>query len=77
MGAVVLNGAHIGSNCIIGAHSLIPEGKSIPDNSLVVGSPGRVIRQLGEAEAEALRRSALSYQEKWRRYLKGLERSAR
>ena len=72
MGAVVLNGAQIGRNCIIGAHALIPEGKIIPDNSLVVGSPGRVVRQLGDAEAELLARSAQVYQQKWRRYAEGL-----
>ena len=46
IGAVVLNKAKIGKNCIIGAKSLITENKEIPDNSLVVGSPGKVIRQL-------------------------------
>ena len=76
MGAVLLNGVNIGRNCIIGAHALIPEGKTIPDNSLVVGSPGRVIRQLGDADAERLRGSARIYQQKWRRYAKGLGVSA-
>jgi carbonic anhydrase/acetyltransferase-like protein (isoleucine patch superfamily) len=73
MGALVMNGVKIGSNCIVGAHALIPEGKTISDNSLVVGSPGRVIRRLGDAEADALRRSALIYQQKWRRYASGLK----
>ena len=72
MGAVVLNGARIGRNCIIGAHALIAEGKIIPDNSLVVGAPGRVVRQLGEAEADAVRRTAEGYQKNWRRYAQGL-----
>jgi carbonic anhydrase/acetyltransferase-like protein (isoleucine patch superfamily) len=72
MGAVVLNGAQIGHNCIVGAHALIPEGKIIPDNSLVVGSPGRVIREVGDAQAEGLRQSALIYQQKWRRYAQGM-----
>ncbi|MEP5374260.1 MAG: gamma carbonic anhydrase family protein, partial [Hyphomicrobiales bacterium] len=45
MGATILNGAKIGSNCLIGAGSLIPEGKVIPDNSLVVGIPGKIIRE--------------------------------
>ncbi len=72
MSAVVLNGAQIGRNCIIGAHALIAEGKVIPDNSLVVGSPGRVVRQLGDAEAELLALSAQAYQQKWRRYAEGL-----
>ena len=72
MGAMVMNGARVGRNCIIAAHALIAEGKTIPDNSLVVGAPGRIIRQTGEAEAEGLRRSAQIYREKWRRYAQGL-----
>jgi carbonic anhydrase/acetyltransferase-like protein (isoleucine patch superfamily) len=72
MGAVVLNGAQVGRNCIIGAHALIPEGKTIPDNSLAIGSPARVVRQLGDAEAEAIKRAAQNYQTNWRRYTAGL-----
>ena len=45
IGSIILNNAKIGKNCIIGANTLIPENKDIPDNSLVVGSPGRVIRK--------------------------------
>ena len=44
MGATVLNGARIGRNCLVGANALIAEGKIIPDNSLVLGAPGRVVR---------------------------------
>jgi carbonic anhydrase/acetyltransferase-like protein (isoleucine patch superfamily) len=54
MNACILNGAKIGKNCIIGAHTLVPENKVIPDNSLVVGSPGKVVRQLTDDQAEAL-----------------------
>lgn len=68
IGATVLNRAVIGKNCIIGAHALIPEGKAIPDNSLVVGAPGRVIRTLGEAEAMFLKASAEHYVRNWKRY---------
>ncbi|MBN0252751.1 gamma carbonic anhydrase family protein, partial [Pseudomonas aeruginosa] len=46
--AVILNGAKIGKYCIIGANALIPEGKEIPDGSLVIGSPGKVVRELSE-----------------------------
>ncbi|MDO9637665.1 MAG: gamma carbonic anhydrase family protein [Pseudotabrizicola sp.] len=61
MGATVLNGAKIGRGCLIGAGALITEGKEIPDFSLVMGSPGRVVRTL-DAEAQArLLRSAESY----------------
>ena len=72
IGATVLNRAVIGKNCIIGAHALIPEGKVIPDNSLVVGAPGRVNRQLGEAEAGLLKASAEHSVRNWKRYAAGL-----
>jgi len=73
MGATVLNHARIGRNCIVGANALIPEGKEIPDNSLVVGMPGKVIRTL-DAEAEkALTHSAAHYVANWKRYASGLE----
>ncbi len=61
MGATILNGAQIGKGCIVGANALIPEGKVIPDGSLVVGMPGKIIRQL-DADAQAsLIRSADGY----------------
>ena len=47
--AVVLNGAKIGRNCLIGANALITEGKEIPDNSMVLGAPGKVVRELTAA----------------------------
>ena len=72
MGAIVLNGAQIGRNCLIGAGALITEGKIIPDNSLVVGAPGKVVRCLTEAEIEGLRDSAVGYQNNMRRFAKGL-----
>lgn len=68
IGAVVLNHAKIGKNCIIGAKALIGEGKIIPDNSLVVGAPGRVIRQLEPQQIQFLTLSALHYVENWKRY---------
>ena len=73
IGATILNGAVIGKNCIIGAHALITEGKQIPDNSLVVGAPGRVIKTLGEAQEQILRASALHYVENARRFRDGLK----
>ncbi len=72
MGATVLNGAKIGKNCLIGAGALITEGKEIPDGSLVMGMPGKVVRQLDEAAIDGLRLSALHYQENARRFAKGL-----
>ena len=72
MGATILNGARIGNGCLIGACALITEGKEIPDGSLVMGSPGKVVRIL-DAEAQArLLVSALGYQENARRYGAGL-----
>ncbi len=74
--AVVLNRAKIGKNCIIGAKSLIPEGREIPDNSLVVGSPGKVIRRLNDEQVGLLRLSAAHYVEKAKRYRESLKRVA-
>ncbi|NMG15968.1 gamma carbonic anhydrase family protein [Aromatoleum bremense] len=59
--AVVLNHAVIGKNCIVGANALIPEGKVIPDRSLVVGSPGRIIRELSDEDIAGLRTNAANY----------------
>ena len=72
MGAILLNGSVIGRNCIIGAGALIPENKDIPDNSLVVGSPGRVIRSVDENGVEQLAGAATVYVEKSKRYRSGL-----
>ncbi|WP_323036861.1 gamma carbonic anhydrase family protein [Pararhodobacter sp.] len=72
MGATILNGAKIGKNCLIGAGALITEGKEIPDGSLVMGSPGKVVRQLDEAAFANLRYSATHYQDNMRRYRDGL-----
>jgi carbonic anhydrase/acetyltransferase-like protein (isoleucine patch superfamily) len=72
MGATILNGARIGKNCLIGAGALITEGKEIPDGSLVMGVPGKVVRQLDEAAIQGLRGSALHYQENAARFAKGL-----
>jgi carbonic anhydrase/acetyltransferase-like protein (isoleucine patch superfamily) len=74
IGATVLNGAKIGRNCLIGAHALIPEGKVIPDNSLVMGAPGKVVREVSEGQAQALTASALHYVENWKRFRGGLVR---
>ena len=72
MGATVLNGAVIGRNCLIGAGALITEGKEIPDGSLVMGAPGKVVRALDAAAIEGLRASALHYQQNMRRFRAGL-----
>ncbi|HQO03994.1 MAG TPA: gamma carbonic anhydrase family protein [Spirochaetota bacterium] len=70
--AVVLNGAVIGENCIIGANALVTEGKEIPAGSLVLGSPGKVVRQITEEEKRTIADSAVHYVENFRRYRREL-----
>lgn len=70
--AVILNGAKIGKNCIIGANSLIGEGKEIPDGSLVMGSPGKVVRELTEVQKKMLEASAAHYVHNAQRYARDL-----
>ena len=72
IGAVVLNGAKIGRNCLIGAKALIPEGREIPDNSLVMGAPGKVVRELTPEQVARLGESAAVYVANWRRYRREL-----
>lgn len=72
MSATILNGAVIGKNCLIGAGALITENKVIPDGSLVMGAPGKVVRQLNDAQIEAITDSALRYQNNARRFQNGL-----
>jgi len=74
--AVILNNARIGKQCIIGANALVTEGKEIPDRSLVVGSPGRVVRALTDEEVQFVLRNAEHYVEKLRRYRTALEQQA-
>ena len=73
MNAVVLNRAKIGKHCLIGANSLITEGKEIPDGSVVMGSPGKIVRQMNEDERKMLEASAAGYVKQSRRYLNGLQ----
>lgn len=72
MGATVLNGAKIGKNCLIGANVLITEYKEIPDNSMVLGAPGKVVRQIDEAGEKMLAASAERYVKNARRYAAGV-----
>lgn len=72
MGATILNGARIGRNCLIGACALITEGKEIPDGSLVMGSPGKVVRTLSDEQIAGLMRSAEGYQRNAKRFQEGL-----
>ncbi|MCU0827853.1 MAG: gamma carbonic anhydrase family protein [Tabrizicola sp.] len=71
MGATILNGARIGKGCLIGACALVSEGKEIPDGSLVMGAPGRVVRELDPAARERLLLSATGYRANARRFALG------
>lgn len=72
MGATVLNGAKIGRGCLIGAGALVTEGKEIPDGSLVMGAPGRVVRQLDADAQLRLLDSATGYRRNMMRFKAGL-----
>jgi len=74
MGATVLNNVRIGANCLVGANALLTEGKEYPDNSLIVGSPGRAVRTLDADAVERLRLSARHYIENWQRFARGMKR---
>jgi len=76
IGSVVLNGAKIGKGCLIGAKALITEGKEIPDYSLVMGAPGKVVRKFTPEEAANLLKNSDSYQKNWKRFRDGLEEQA-
>ncbi len=66
MGSIILNGAVIGDNCIIAAGALITEGAVIPPNSLVMGSPGKVRREVSKEEIETVKYNAVRYEKLWR-----------
>ncbi len=72
MGATILNGAKIGNNCLIGAGALVTENKVIPDGSLVMGAPGKVVREMSEEAIEGLKKSAIGYQNNMRRFRDGM-----
>ena len=70
IGSIILNNAKIGKNCIIGANTLITENKVIPDNSLVVGSPGKVLRKVTNDETKAILENAKHYVDGSKKYKK-------
>jgi len=72
IGAVILNNVKIGKNCIIGAKALITENKEISDNSLVVGSPGKIIRKVTDEEVNLITKNANRYQDNWKKYSKSI-----
>ena len=68
IGSTILNKAKIGKNCIIGANTLVTENKVIPDNSLVLGSPGKVVRKVTDEEIKVIRENAKHYVTNSKRY---------
>jgi len=74
--SVILNGAIIGKNCLIGANTLIAEGKAIPDGSLVLGSPGRVLRRLSPEEIAEINSYSERYVQEFKRYQAGFRPEA-
>jgi carbonic anhydrase/acetyltransferase-like protein (isoleucine patch superfamily) len=74
MGSTILNRAKIGRNCIIGANTLISEGKEIPDNSLVMGAPGKVVKEISPQQVQLIKGSALHYVENWQKHRAKLTR---
>ncbi len=77
IGAIVLNGAVVGEDCMIGAHALVPEGKIIPPRSVVMGVPGKIVREVTDDDIARNRRTCANYQQNWRRFAEGLEPQAR
>jgi carbonic anhydrase/acetyltransferase-like protein (isoleucine patch superfamily) len=76
IGAIVLNTAVIGEECLVGAGTLIPEGKTYPARSLILGSPGKVVRELADDDVARMQRTANGYQQRWKRYVAGLRTQA-
>ncbi len=72
IGSIILNGARIGEECLIGANTLIAEGKDIPPRSMVLGSPGRIVRQLTDDDVARFGGAAGRYVENWQRFAAGL-----
>lgn len=68
IGSIILNGAAIGDECVIGANTLIAEGKVIPPRSLVMGSPGKIVRQLSDDDVTRFTRGAARYVANWKRF---------
>lgn len=72
IGSIVMNGARIGEECVIGAGALVPEGKEIPPRSMVLGSPGKIVRQLSDEDVKRFGGAARRYVANWKRYAAGL-----
>jgi carbonic anhydrase/acetyltransferase-like protein (isoleucine patch superfamily) len=72
IGSIILNGARIGEECLIGANTLIAEGKEIPPRSMVLGSPGKIVRQLTDQDVQRFTGGARRYVDNWKRYARDL-----
>jgi carbonic anhydrase/acetyltransferase-like protein (isoleucine patch superfamily) len=72
--AVILNGARIGRNCLVGAGALVTEGKEFPDNSLIIGTPARVVRTLNEEDIVRMRGSTNNYVKRAQFFKQNLKR---
>jgi carbonic anhydrase/acetyltransferase-like protein (isoleucine patch superfamily) len=69
MGVIILNGAVIGDNCIIGAGTVVTERKEIPPNSLVIGVPGKIVRQVTEEEIQSVKANAIRYSKLYKKHI--------
>jgi len=73
IGATLLNGSRVGKRCIVGAHTLITEGKKFPDGVLIIGTPGKIVRELNDDDFARMRANADRYVTRAQRYLKELK----
>jgi carbonic anhydrase/acetyltransferase-like protein (isoleucine patch superfamily) len=73
IGSIILNGAKIGEECLIGANTLIAEGKEIPPRSMVLGSPGKIVRELTTEDVQRFSGAAGRYVANWKRYAAGFK----
>jgi carbonic anhydrase/acetyltransferase-like protein (isoleucine patch superfamily) len=73
IGSIILNGAKIGEECLVGANTLVAEGKEIPPRSMVLGSPGKIIRQLTDEDVKRFGGAAGRYVANWKRFAAGLK----
>jgi carbonic anhydrase/acetyltransferase-like protein (isoleucine patch superfamily) len=76
IGSIILNGVKIGEECLVGANTLIPEGKDIPARSMVLGSPGKIVRQLSDEDVARFGGAAGRYVKNWKRFSAGLKPQA-
>ena len=76
IGSIIMNGAEIGEECLIGSNTLIAEGKKIPPRSMVLGSPGKIIRTLSEEDVQRFGAIAGRYVANWQRFAKGMKPQA-